>query len=488
MTTSRLGVFLLVLLIYGCAPFPYRTMGLDSVEANCTTELYSAYSDGQKIDEAMLDGPQGVCWKRSIEEHKRYDLMFVEFDDQGWVQRSSDLSRPAEDYFDQFFARLDKIRARYRDAGRGISLVVYVHGWHHNADANDGNVRNFRKLLGDVALAEEQASTQRRVVGIYVGWRGDSITWGWLNWITFWDRKNTAERVALGMVREFFSRLDYFRDRVEKQANQATRMLVIGHSFGGLIVYESLSGEFLRASARYHPEDDAGHCPKPGARRHYLTRFGDLVVIANPAFEGTRYEPLKISAQRLKCLSATQLPLVIIATSQADRATKNAFPIARYFSTIFEWAPDREQKANVRTVGHNPRYNTHNLALCSKDDAACAAACTRTPSPPEAKSAKQQAPTIEQRRQAIAQEQQRVATIQKEGFAATEYFCGGEGEQFNLRLTIDKQWYPKENPFWVVHTTGDIMSSHNDIFNPRFEAFVRQMYIRALSASQGLER
>lgn len=476
---------LLVLTLTACAQFPYREKGLETVKANCTTEYYSKYSDGQEVDDAALDGEQGDCWKRSIEEHARYDLMFVEFDDQGWVQQSSNLPRPGNDYLDHFFAQLDRIRAKYRAAGRGISLVVYVHGWHHNAHANDGNVRSFRKLLGDVALAEGQAGTERRVVGIYVGWRGDSITWSWLNWITFWDRKNTAERVALGMVREFFSRLDHFRDRVEKQANQVTRMLVIGHSFGGLIVYHSLSGEFLRASARYRVEDDTGACPK-NARSRYLTRFGDLVILANPAFEGTRYEPLMVSGQRLKCLNESQLPIVIIATSQADLATKNLFPIARYLGTLFEWAPDEEQKANVRTVGHNPRYTTHNLDLCGKDDLACASACTRKPMRADTQKQQQQqlAYTLDERKENIAQEQRLIAAIERRGFAAKEYFCGGAGQEFNLQLTTESQWHPKANPFWVVHTTGDIMDGHNDIFNPRFEAFVRQMYIRAINTSE----
>jgi hypothetical protein len=479
------GAIVLVLLVSACAQFPYREKGLDPVKVECPPAFYAGYSDGQKIDDAVVDGDKSECWKRSIEEHVRYDLMFVEFDDQGWVQQSSKLPRPGNDYFDAFFAQLEKLRAKYQAAGHGLSLVVYVHGWHHNAHANDENVRAFRKLLGDVALAEGESGTARRVVGIYVGWRGDSITSSWINWITFWDRKNTAERVSQGMVREFFSRLDYFRDRTEKQAgNQVTRMLVIGHSFGGLIVYESLSSEFLRASARYRGDDDSGNCPKTNTKPRYLSRFGDLVVIVNPAFEGTRYEPLKVSAQRLRCLNETQLPLVIIATSQADLATKNVFPVARYFNTIFEWTPDDEQDANVRTVGHNSRYTTHNLSLCAKDDVACANACKGNPSSAASKGPEQRTATIQERKENITKEQQRVAAIEKGGFESKEYFCGGQGQEFNLQLSSEGQWHPKANPFWVVHTTADIMDGHNDIFNPRFEAFIRQMYIRALSNSE----
>ncbi len=171
MRNGGFGAIVLVLCVSACAQFPYREKGLDPVKAECPPTFYSNYSDGQKIDDAVLDGDQGDCWKRSIEEHASYDLMFVEFDDQGWVQQSSKLPRPGDDYLDVFFAQLEKLRARYQRAGRALSLVVYVHGWHHNAHANDENVRAFRKLLGDVALAEGEGGTARRVVGIYIGWQ-----------------------------------------------------------------------------------------------------------------------------------------------------------------------------------------------------------------------------------------------------------------------------------------------------------------------------
>ena len=70
------------------------------------------------------------------------------------------------------------------------------------------------------------------------------------------------------------------------------------------------------------------------------------------------------------------------------------------------------------------------------------------------------------------------------GVETNEYFCGGEGQESNLELKIETQWFPKANPFWVVRTTGDIMTGHNDIFNPRFEAFIRQMYIRVITATE----
>lgn len=464
----------------GCAArVPYRDAGFSEIQG-CDRQLYSKYSQGRRV--AMTDeDARAACWKRSIEEHTNYDLLFVEFDDQGWVQKSAGLKRPGRDHLDDFFDRLEALRQLHKNSG--LNVVVFVHGWHHNAGANDSNVRSFRRYLDDIAIAERkaQAAAARRVVGVYVGWRGESITIPGLNMLTFWDRKNTAERVAQGSVREFFSRLDMFRDRVNPdpaqagaKARQAVRLVVIGHSFGGLIVYESLSSDFLRASARHDGEASPGKC-----QRKFLTRFGDLVIIVNPAFEGIRYEPLKVAGERIKCLDGDQLPVVITVTSIADWATKHAFPAARFVNTLFEDTPGNQQTANVHTVGHNDRYTTHQLGKCHKQDGDCYAACGAVPEP-EPKKAEQiaeQTTSVDERDKQISIELSYAMSARwrqrREGSAKpTEYFCGG------LWLTDTDSRFPPANPFWVVQASKDIIRDHNDIFNDRFTAFMRQMYLR----------
>lgn len=453
MNKSLYLISLIILAISGCADtIPYRTEGFRDMP-ECKA-LYEQYSDDRKVTFSETS-VENQCWKRSKEERDRYDLLFVEFDDQGWVQNTSNLKRPAEDYLDAFFKQLHQLYLKYSD--HGLSLVLYVHGWHHNAQANDENVREFRALLRDIALAEGNEEG-RRVIGIYVGWRGDSITVPGMNALTFWDRKNTAERVSQGSVREFFSRLDVFRDRASgDDRSRKVRLLTIGHSFGGLITYESLSSEFLRAAGRRNGE------------RSYLSRLGDLVVIVNPAFEGTRYEPLKIAGQRLKELRPDQLPVVIVATTKADWATGWVFPIARRFSTFFEKDPDNERAANIQTVGHNDLYTTHQLSICDQKDEACWNACARSGV------LSKSVVNIQQRRAHIVdKELARMKILATQGFKTKEYLCGG------LMLTATEQWQPPANPFWVVQTSGDVMDSHGDIFNPNFVAFIRQMYLAVI--------
>ena len=432
-----------VLVISGCAlKFPYRSQAFEPLPNADCKRLYDKYAEGQDLKKGDPFDAASPCWLRSIEERKAYDLMTVEFDDQGWVQNSSDLKRPDEDYLDKFFSQLEQLKENYKS--RGLLLVVFVHGWQHNAEANDNNVRNFRKFLNHftkIESGEDKGKAGQRVIGIYVGWRGKSIDIPFVELASFWDRKNTAEHVSQGSTREFFARLNAFRARADKE--QPVHMLAIGHSFGGLILYKALSSEFLQAAVS-HKEGD-------------FSRQGDLVVIANPAFEGSRYEPLKIAGQRLKNIDAKkQLPVVIIATSEADRATGVAFPLARTVNALFESTPGYEGKANTRTVGHNDRYTTHKLSTCNtKSDSNCRDSCSVLPNPVATGSEDNHA-TID---------------YANEGFkTSTEYLCNG------LKLVGTDQWTPIGNPFWVVETTGEIMKNHDDIFNSNMQAFILQMY------------
>lgn len=455
--------------ISGCGNFPYRTEGFQP-RPECKA-IYDQYEDSREVTiAASASDSEKLCWKRSIEERGAYDLLFTEFDDQGWLQGSSKQKLPVKDHLDFVFDQLDGLRDRHKE--RGLALVVFVHGWHHNADANDTNVRNFRGLLRDLSQAEH-TNGGRRVVGIYVGWRGESLTIPWLNELTLWDRKNTAEKVAQGSVREFFAKLDAFRDRPPaKDEPKKIRLLTIGHSFGGLITFESLSSEFLRAGVRADTRTGA----KADGKRPYLSRQGDLVVIVNPAFEGTRYEPLRTAGLRLGQLNSDQLPVVIVATSTADEATGTLFPIARVFNTLFESDPDEEKSANTRTVGHNNRYTTHLLAKCGNDE--CRNACKGTePLPAAAAMPAMQNLTDWQAR--VGNEQRYIRSIHSRYLGRQTYLCG------DLQLTSNPNWLPPQNPFWVVETSGDIMDGHNDIFNPNFLAFIRQMYLAVVAATDG---
>ncbi len=56
----------------------------------------------------------------SLEEQAEYSLAFIEFDDQGELWSPSQL--------DSALAHLERL-----NAGPGVALVVFVHGWNNDA-------------------------------------------------------------------------------------------------------------------------------------------------------------------------------------------------------------------------------------------------------------------------------------------------------------------------------------------------------------------
>jgi len=272
-----------------------------------------------------------------------YLLGFVEFDDQGQL-------------FDreQMNALINELSGR--SAAEDFLMLVFVHGWKHNAAEGDENVAQFRKILHRLSLTEQKlapAGKVRQVVGIYIGWRGRSLGLGPLANVTFWDRKNTAHKVGHGGVAEVLTRLDSVRAVDQRLAGGPeqgrTRLVIVGHSFGGAVVYSALGQILMERFV-----DIKGAADNPAG-------FGDLVVLINPAFEALRFGPLHDMAAERKTYFSGQRPILAIMTSEADDATKIAFPLGRAFSTFWEKERGDEEAANRKAVGHYKPYRTHYL-------------------------------------------------------------------------------------------------------------------------------
>lgn len=123
---------------------------------------------------------------------------------------------------------------------------------------------------------------KRPAAGIYVGWRGESIksrtVLGFLPsyGLIFWGRKDTAHDIGnAGAVAELIRTLSDIRSH-----NPDSRLLIIGHSFGGAMLYSAMSDAIAEQIRR--------DCQ----RRANYTPVADLVVLVNPAFEAMRLRPL----------------------------------------------------------------------------------------------------------------------------------------------------------------------------------------------------
>ena len=320
--------------------------------------------------------PETNCSASALIHHQpgnedEYYLGFVEFDDQGQIRERLQMERVLDTFYE--LAGLED-----------VLLVTFVHGWHHNAAPDDSNVKSFQNLLERLSRMESENSLSdrkaRKVVGMYIGWRGESLEIPYINDLTFWERKNTAQNVGLIGVTELLLRLEEIvnvkagiETDVPKPLN--SRKVVIGHSFGGAVVFTSLqevlSDRFINSR---HGKTYSGDAQG----------FGDLVILVNPAFEAIRYSTLydmtqlsDISEMTCRNYFPTQLPKLTILTSESDLATKWAFPAGRFFSTLFEshttltrhFCEDhkpvtmkiKEGSADRTAVGHFEPYLTHHL-------------------------------------------------------------------------------------------------------------------------------
>ena len=133
---------------------------------------------------------------------------------------------------------------------------------------------------------------------------------------------------------------------------------MIGHSFGGLALFAAVSQSLVNGFVT--GEDIDGKHPP-------VERLGDMIVLINPAFEATRYQPLDRAARNRK-YDVYQAPVFISVTSEADQATGKLFPLGRTLNTIFESELTKEERnANRNTPGHIDAYLTHRLEVEAAD-------------------------------------------------------------------------------------------------------------------------
>lgn len=304
-------------------------------------------------------------------------ITYVEFDDQGALH---DRARTRQ--------ALDLLRERTRQ--RATLLVLFAHGWKHNAEVGDENVRDFQALLVKLRAnlaayeAEHQIPPERRrqVEGVYLGWRGLSTKWEPGKELTFWRRKATAHRIGTDGAIEIISELSALRS--QPAANGGRHALVIaGHSFGGALVYNATEHLLMRelveaqqcvpAAGAGEPqlkiapfsntrvESAEGVALQEDACKPVPASVADMVILVNPAFENTRYDPLEARSRQIP-FARGQMPILAVFMSEKDKATRYAFPAGRFFSTLTNnYADQGQRKRDLVALGHLKEKWTHTL-------------------------------------------------------------------------------------------------------------------------------
>jgi hypothetical protein len=366
-------------LLTACAPsYPYRHAAAKSIDRAVQLECRSAFktTDGDirgaslnfdltadqrtqfvsDIDRRYIDDPLRYpkhCKKAAYEEHDKYDLYYVEFDDAG---QATDFANGTPYADSQLYLIEQRLQAEFKTGGpdRDLDIVVFTHGWHGTAKADDMYSIAFKAILmgiGDriadlspkpnkLANADEDVPG-RRVVGIEIAWRGDSFyspaipgVSGSKNALNVLDRKTAAETLSIGSVQELLAFLHEFYLRHTCHGAPApgtggkpidcnrVHLLSIGHSYGALINFRALI-----------PRLESGLNVEP---QKQVYGFGDMTILLNPAFEGARYRPLFENALARPCIYGpyvgdenpappAQCPDVRFETRPAESTAKDRF-------------------------------------------------------------------------------------------------------------------------------------------------------------------
>ncbi len=345
-------IFVLLLLI---------TLGACTANKQLRTELVESNCLWGKSD----------CHNAIIERYLEYDLGFIEFTERG-------------NLYDRDSAqRVFKLIQREAKSERGVAVFVFVHGWKHNARSNDSNVVQFREFLS--RAAENEVVGKRKVVGVYLGWRGALTNVPLLKETTYWARKSVAEEVGAGGATEVFTKLHQVlvsqpalrqENRVAPTDNSITgsglsknSYVIIGHSFGGAIVLSALHDVLLKNLVEANPSisDEPSICNK-------INRFADALILLNPAIEANKAVLLKEAAARC-VFDEHQPPLLHVLSSDGDNATRVFFPLGEYVNVSSPLSPKKlkrklghktivldERALSLNTVGNLEQFRTAYLS------------------------------------------------------------------------------------------------------------------------------
>lgn len=395
-------------------------------------------------------------------------ITHVEFDDQGALH-NRELTRRA----------MEKLRERASQ--RPTLLVVFAHGWKHNADFGDENLVDFQRQLVNLRTKIATSSTvpkdKFQVEGVYLSWRGESWRPWWLKEFTFWKRKATAHRVGTDGAIEIFSELSALRSLTPKSGGRHA-LVVVGHSFGGALVYNAtehlLMRELIEAQQCVAPTQSKEPQLKiaPFATTDVLSTEGaplpqrlckqvpssvaDMVILVNPAFENTRFDPLEARSKQVP-FAPGQMPIFAVFMSEKDWATQRLFPLGRYFSTAGnDYTSYAQRKRDVAALGHMQEKWTHTLSVpdltlqsLNITDLTEATALVQ-----------------------VAQE------IRPNLPGWNEYICG-QKDSWSLKGVELKRY--KNNPvdpyspYMVVRVNGELIENHTRIWGDAFTSFVQNL-------------
>lgn len=375
-----------------------------------------------------------------------YSLSFVELNDEGLFVEPAQVNRLLTDL-------QDKVRQT------DTTILLYVHGWNHNASTSDTNVACFEELLKATAIMQStyvasDRKSPRAVYGIYVGWPGVVYENERLNKaLTFFGRQSAADRVGeRGALLELFSKIANLRDQPRPQK---TKFVIISHSLGARLTYKALR------PVMQHSTYDAGSGKSPFV--------ADVAVMVNPALSADEHTALAalIKAQGGRGNYKAQ-PRFIIATSEKDEVLGGIFPWSQRLSSFVRGDYVLADKRRTHPIGLFDEYVTHFLKLEGDyDNSPGGHGC----------------PTLSHDELEIVRGMKRVQSeAELYDYKVIKHYNVSAQENYRTVLTESENSAP--GPIMIVKVSGDIIPNHNDIFTSPFVDFISRVVNAGLYRSQ----
>jgi pimeloyl-ACP methyl ester carboxylesterase len=282
---------------------------------------------------------------RSIVPKNGYELAFIEFGEQGSYQDPTQLQNA-----------VDLIKRTPRPL-----VITYVHGWHNSAQSAD--VDKFSEWLAQISQSPLIRNTGFHPIGIYLGWRGESTTVPVVRQFTFFSRKAAAERLASNFdCYDAIAALSQAARESYGAGGQYT--VLIGHSFGGLVVERAVA-HAINAEMHGHAAADR-------------SLPADLILMVNPASDSI------LTRQMIAALysrhTENSRPFLVSLTSTGDAATGVAFPVStslaattKVFNEVTPPGTEKresERRFYTETPGHNQFLINHETVKLDKTMAA----------------------------------------------------------------------------------------------------------------------
>ena len=356
--------------------------------------------------------------QRSIVPKNGYELAFIEFGEQGSYQDPTQLQNA-----------VDLIKRTARPL-----VITYVHGWHHGAQSAD--VGKFCEWLSQISQSPLIRNTGFHPIGVYLGWRGESVTIPVVRQFTFFSRKAAAERLASNFdCYDAIAAVSQAAREAHGAGGQYT--VLIGHSFGGLVVERAVA-HAINAEMHGHAAADR-------------SLPADLILMVNPASDSI------LTRQMIAALysrhTENSRPFLVSLTSTGDAATGLAFPVStslaattKAFNEVTPPGADEresERRFYTATPGHNQFLINHETVKLHETIAA---------------------PGGLNALQTNLSHNLRGAVFTTDG-------AGGRLELWDLK-PVGKV----DVPYWDVKVDPSIIKDHGDIWNPKAQAMMAAIF------------